>query len=101
MAAHAGSACHFPGNHPVLASEAGAAGSGLLPMKLLLTGACGFVGSTLAMALRESWPQWEIIGIDNLLRPGSETNRPILRRHGIKLFHGDLRNRSDLEGLPS
>ena len=70
-------------------------------MKLLLTGACGFVGSTLAMALRESWPQWEIIGIDNLVRPGSETNRPILRRHGIKLFHGDLRNRSDLEGLPA
>jgi CDP-paratose 2-epimerase len=69
-------------------------------MRVLLTGACGFVGSTLAGALKEGWPDWELIGLDNLSRPGSEINRPALRARGIRLFHGDLRIRSDLEGLP-
>jgi CDP-paratose 2-epimerase len=69
-------------------------------MRLLLTGACGFVGSTLALAMKEGWPDWELIGLDNLSRPGSEMNRAVLRARGLRLFHGDLRNRSDLEGLP-
>jgi CDP-paratose 2-epimerase len=49
-------------------------------MRVLITGACGFVGSTLACGLKESWPDWEIIGLDNLIRPGSELNRAVLRR---------------------
>ena len=44
-------------------------------MKILITGICGFVGSTLARALREAHPRWRIVGIDNFTRPGSETNR--------------------------
>ncbi len=69
-------------------------------MRILITGICGFVGSTLARGLREGWPDWEIVGLDNLVRAGSETNRPALRERGIKLFHGDVRNPSDLEALP-
>jgi CDP-paratose 2-epimerase len=42
----------------------------------------------------------EITGIDNLLRPGSESNRSELRACGIGFVHGDLRQRSDVEALP-
>jgi nucleoside-diphosphate-sugar epimerase len=48
-------------------------------MKLLITGACGFTGSTLARAFQELDPTIEICGVDNLGRPGSEQNR--LRLH--------------------
>jgi len=68
-------------------------------MRILITGACGFVGSTVALALREGWPAWEIVGLDNFVRPGSEINRARLKQHGIKLFHADIRNPSDLETL--
>src|ERR1035441_7871215 len=69
-------------------------------MRILITGICGFVGSTLARGLREGWPDWEIVGLDNLVRAGSEMNRGGLRQRGIKLHHGDVRNLSDLETLP-
>ena len=69
-------------------------------MRILITGICGFVGSTLARGLREGWPDWEIVGLDNLVRAGSEMNRSGLRERGIKLHHGDVRNPSDLETLP-
>jgi CDP-paratose 2-epimerase len=38
--------------------------------------------------------------VDNLSRPGSEINRPMLKKNGIRFLHGDLRNPSDLENLP-
>jgi CDP-paratose 2-epimerase len=66
-------------------------------MRILITGACGFVGSTVALALREGWPDWEIVGLDNLIRPGSEMNRARLRQRAIRLVHADIRNTSDLE----
>ncbi len=73
-------------------------------MKLLITGICGFVGSTLARALQDQPSPGEslsISGVDNFSRPGSESNRQELKRRGMKLFHGDLRQASDLEGLPA
>lgn len=70
-------------------------------MRVLITGICGFVGSTLAAALQEAAPGTEIIGIDNLVRPGSEANRQGLRRHGVKVFHGDIRCASDFETIPA
>jgi CDP-paratose 2-epimerase len=69
-------------------------------MRILITGICGFVGSTLARGLREGWPDWEVVGLDSLVRAGSEMNRSGLRERGIKLYHGDVRNPSDLETLP-
>jgi len=69
-------------------------------MRILITGICGFVGSRLAVAIRERLPQTEVFGIDNLLRPGSEGNRADLASKNIKFFHGDLRMRSDVELIP-
>ncbi len=69
-------------------------------MRILISGVCGFVGSTLARAFAESGAPHEIAGFDNFIRPGSETNRAELKRRGVKLFHGDLRAASDLETLP-
>ncbi len=70
-------------------------------MKVLLTGACGFVGSAIAQALLDLHPDWEIVGLDNFIRPGSETNREMLRQRGVSLVHGDVRTPSDLEPLPA
>jgi CDP-paratose 2-epimerase len=41
-----------------------------------------------------------IVGVDNLMRPGSETNRRRLRAMGAEFVHGDLRSASDLDALP-
>jgi CDP-paratose 2-epimerase len=73
----------------------------LRPMRILISGVCGFVGSTLARGLVESGARHEVVGFDNFIRPGSETNRAELKRLGVRLFHGDLRLASDLETLPA
>lgn len=70
-------------------------------MKLFITGICGFVGSTLARACAAANVAAEVFGIDNLSRSGGEVNRRILQREGIRVIHGDLRNSSDLEGIPA
>jgi CDP-paratose 2-epimerase len=69
-------------------------------MKLLITGICGFVGSSLARRIKEADPGSEILGIDNLMRPGSETNRR-LGKYGVRVFHGDVRSATDIDALPS
>ncbi len=69
-------------------------------MRILISGICGFAGSTLARALVESGGH-QVSGFDNFIRPGSETNRAALRALGIKIFHGDLRAASDIDDLPA
>jgi len=69
-------------------------------MKVLITGACGFVGSTIAAWLVEARPGVEVSGCDNLWRPGSESNRSRLRELGVRVGHADLRSASDLENFP-
>ena len=68
--------------------------------KILITGICGFAGSTLAFELKRLFENLEIIGLDNLSRPGSEQNRHRLKSAEILFRHGDIRNPSDLENLP-
>jgi len=70
-------------------------------MKLLITGICGFVGSTLTRALLEASPGLQIIGVDNFIRPGSELNRRELAALGVKIFHADVRSATDFETLPA
>jgi CDP-paratose 2-epimerase len=70
-------------------------------MKILITGICGFVGSTLASALQSADPGVVLYGLDNFSRPGSEHNRTSLHKKGINLFHGDIRCASDFEALPA
>ncbi len=69
-------------------------------MRVLITGVCGFVGSVLAESLQRHREKIEIIGIDNLSRPGSELNRGILQDRGVRFVHGDIRVRSDIDDLP-
>ena len=70
-----------------------------MPMKILISGICGFVGSTLALALKAGGH--EVFGFDNFIRPGSERNRVELKRRGIKVLHADVRSATDLDALES
>src|ERR1035441_9663645 len=70
-------------------------------MRILITGICGFAGSAIVEALLERREGLSIAGIDNLHRPGSETNRLRLRKLGVKFVHGDIRAASDVESLPA
>jgi CDP-paratose 2-epimerase len=69
-------------------------------MKILVTGVCGFVGSALAEHLLERVEGIRVAGVDNLMRPGAETNRGRLQRLGVEFIHGDVRSASDIAGLP-
>jgi CDP-paratose 2-epimerase len=68
-------------------------------MRLLITGICGFVGSTLARELRAAGH--EVTGFDNFIRPGSETNRAPLEKLGIKVLTADLRDARAMDALPA
>ena len=67
-------------------------------MKVLITGACGFVGRVLVEGLSEIG--CSVVAVDNLSRPGSESNRGALRKLGIRLVHGDIRSATDVGELP-
>lgn len=70
-------------------------------MKIFISGVCGFVGSSLARWFKAASERVSVFGIDNLIRPGSETNRQPLRALGIDVLYGDVRAASDLENLPA
>lgn len=65
-------------------------------MKLLVTGGCGFVGSNLALKIKDKYPTYEIWVFDNLKRSGSELNLIRHKEAGIQFIHGDIRNQEDL-----
>ncbi|MBD2201184.1 NAD-dependent epimerase/dehydratase family protein [Calothrix sp. FACHB-1219] len=69
-------------------------------MRILITGICGFVGSTLAKALQDNSPNYHIFGIDNLSRSGSWVNKKPLQERGIEIICGDIRQSSDVDALP-
>ena len=68
-------------------------------MRILISGICGFAGSSIARVLAAQGGGYEITGLDNFIRPGSEGNREELKRLGIKLVHGDIRAASDVDAL--
>jgi CDP-paratose 2-epimerase len=68
-------------------------------MRLLVTGACGFVGSTLIPALLSALPGLEVVGLDNFLRDGSRGNVERLRRLGVTVVEGDIRQEADLAAI--
>jgi CDP-paratose 2-epimerase len=83
-------------------------------MHLLITGGCGFVGSRIAKWFLANGPassgnassgsftpELKITLVDNLMRPGSQTNRAPLECLGAKIILGDLRHRDFVESLPA
>jgi CDP-paratose 2-epimerase len=67
-------------------------------VKILITGICGFTGSTLAKELAKEGN--EVCGLDNFLREGSRGNVEPLRKLGIRVEEGDIRNEADLAKMP-
>jgi len=66
---------------------------------ILITGGAGFVGSNLAILLKEKYADYSIICFDNLKRRGSELNLVKLKERGIEFVHGDIRDKSDFEQI--
>ena len=81
-------------------SQFGASGVRLTFVAILISGICGFVGSALARALLDRRPDRQIFGFDNFSLPGSHINSSALQELGIKVFHADARQASDIENLP-
>ena len=67
-------------------------------MRILITGICGFAGSSVARALHAAGHQ--VTGFDSFIRPGSETNRAPLEKLGIKVLTADLRDAMAMDALP-
>lgn len=68
-------------------------------MQVLITGGCGFVGSELALHLKENG--YRVVVMDNLVRRGSEANIERLQKRGVAFVHGDVRNPEDFANLPA
>ena len=68
--------------------------------RVLVTGGAGFVGSSVALALKRSHPEAHVTAFDNLHRRGSELNLGRLREAGVAFAHGDIRSLADLTTLP-
>jgi len=62
---------------------------------ILITGGAGFVGSNLALLLKEKYPSYNVICMDNLKRRGSELNLLRFRQAGVQFIHGDIRIKND------
>ena len=63
---------------------------------ILITGGAGFVGSNLAIKLKQDNPDYCVISLDNLKRRGSEFNIPRLKQAGVNFVYGDVRSKEDI-----
>jgi CDP-paratose 2-epimerase len=54
----------------------------------------------MAQELKRRWQDADLVGFDNLMRRGSESNIATLKRLGCAFVHGDVRNPEDLSELP-
>ncbi|MCC9654760.1 NAD-dependent epimerase/dehydratase family protein [Rhodopirellula halodulae] len=69
---------------------------------VLISGVCGFVGSSLAKYFRHAYPatELELVGFDNLTRPGAWSNLQSLKSLDVQFHHLDVRSVTDLDSLP-
>ena len=69
-------------------------------MKILITGICGFAGTSIAKSLLQSHSDLQIVGLDNFSRKGTQLNIFEITNLGIDLIRGDIRSQSDIDDLP-
>jgi CDP-paratose 2-epimerase len=69
-------------------------------MKILITGGCGFIGSNLAIFLKEKIKNVKITSVDNLSRKGSRLNHKRLSQKKIKNFNSDIGKSNKLTRFP-
>ena len=70
------------------------------PESILVTGGAGFIGSTLALFIKEHHPNCSVTCMDNLYRRGSELNLPRLKDAGIQFVRGDIRSPEQFPNEP-
>ena len=68
-------------------------------MKILITGGCGFIGSNLAIFLKDKVKNIKITSIDNLSRKGSILNYKRLSKKKIRNFKADIAKPNKLNKL--
>ena len=68
-------------------------------MNILITGGCGFVGSSLCISIKNKFKEYKIIAFDNFYRKGSIINKKRLEKIGIKVIKGDIRFKKDLDKI--
>ena len=68
-------------------------------MNILITGGCGFVGSSLAIYLKKKIKNIKITSLDNLYRKGSEINLNRLKKFKIKNIKKDISDEKNLLNL--
>ena len=67
-------------------------------MKILITGGCGFVGTNLALFLKQK--NHKISSLDNLSRKGSKYNLKLLNNEKIKNYRIDIENDRKILKIP-
>jgi CDP-paratose 2-epimerase len=70
-----------------------------VPTRVVVTGGAGFVGSSIALRLKKTFLDMEVVAFDNLHRRGSELTLQRLRQGGVSFVHGDVRVADDVEQL--
>ena len=68
-------------------------------MLILIPGGCGFIGSSLAIYLKQKIKNSVVITVDNLSRNTSYLNQKRLKDHNIKNFKLNLASNSCLKKL--
>ena len=66
--------------------------------KILITGGCGFIGSSLAIFLKKK--NFIVHSLDNLSRNGSQLNLKRIKKFNIRNFKIDVLNKENLFKLP-
>jgi CDP-paratose 2-epimerase len=69
-------------------------------MRILITGGAGFIGSSLALRVHETFPDAAVVCMDNLYRRGSELNLPRLQKAGVEFHQGDVRDGNSFPAGP-
>ena len=69
-------------------------------MKILITGGCGFVGSNIAIYLKNKILNAKIDSLDNLSRRGSVVNYNRLKKYNIKNYKYNIEDYKKVKKIP-